>query len=66
MQLPSEFSPFIEKRGFLLSGRGGYPPPSPLSGPTTKKKLFFMRVFPKIALFFGRYSSKNTNRQTLT
>ena len=30
MQLPGEFSPFIEKKiGFLLSGRGG-PPPTPL------------------------------------
>ena len=28
MQLPGEFSPFLEKKGgFLLSGRGGYPPP---------------------------------------
>ena len=40
MQLPGEFSPFIEKSGFLLSGRGGYPPPYTLSGPTIKKKLF--------------------------
>jgi len=46
MQLPGEFSPFIEKSGFLLSGRGGGYPPYPLSGPTTKKNTFFMCVFP--------------------
>ena len=43
MQLPGEFSPFIEKSGFLLSGRGGgvYPPYT-LSGPTTKKTFFYV------------------------
>ena len=39
----------VFKDGFLLSGRGGYPPP-PLSGPTTKKNTFFMCVFPKYVL----------------
>ena len=48
MQLPGEFSPFIEKKVFfLLSGRG-ITPPHPLSGPTTKKNTFFMCVFPYI------------------
>ena len=37
MQLPGEFSPLIEKSGFLLSGRGGrVTPPYTLRGPTTK------------------------------
>ena len=47
MQLPGEFSPFIEKSGFLLSGRGGYPPPTPLVVRPLKKN-FFMCVFPKL------------------
>ena len=40
MQLPGEFSQFIEKKVFLLSGRGGggYSPYT-LSGPTTKITL---------------------------
>ena len=40
MQLPGEFSPFIEKSGFLISGRG-VTPPYILSGPTTKVNDFF-------------------------
>jgi len=43
MRLPGEFSPFIEKSGFLLSGRGVTPLP-PLSGPTTKKTTFLLCV----------------------
>ena len=39
MQLPGEFSPFIVV--------GGVTPLPPLSGPTTKKTLFFMCVFPQ-------------------
>ena len=46
MQLPGEFSPFIEKNGFLLSGRGVTPPPTPLVVRPLKKTLFFMCVFP--------------------
>ena len=47
MQLPGEFSPFIEKKVvFCLVVRGVSPLP-PLSGPTTKKNTFFMCVFPK-------------------
>ena len=43
MQPPGEFSPFIEKKVV----RRVTPPPSPLSGPTTKKTTFFMCVYPK-------------------
>ena len=40
MQLPGEFSPFVEEKNvFLLSGRG-VTPPYTLSGPITKKTLF--------------------------
>ena len=40
MQLPGEFSPFIEKSGFLVVGEGGGVTPTyTLSGPTTKKTL---------------------------
>ena len=47
MQLPGEFSQFIEKKsGFLLSGRGGVTPLPPLSGPTTKKNTFFYVCLP--------------------
>ena len=47
MQLPGEFSPFIEKKCFFLSGGGGgFTPPYTLSGPTTKENTFFMCVFP--------------------
>ena len=43
---------FIEKKVFfLLSGQRVYPPYT-LSGPTTKKTLFFMCVFPKKVDFF--------------
>ena len=41
MQLPGEFSPSMEKSGFLLSGRG-VTPPFILSGPTTKKHFFYV------------------------
>ena len=40
MQLPGEFSPFIEKSGFFAYWSGRLPPPYPLSGPTTKKPTF--------------------------
>ena len=53
MQLPGEFSPFIEKKVlFLLSGRGGVTPPYTLSGPTTKKKNFFYVCLPLWPSFF--------------
>ena len=42
MQLPGEFFPFIEKKvGFCLVV-GGVTPPYTLSGPTTKKTLFYV------------------------
>ena len=37
MQLPGEFSPFIEKKVFFCLVVGGVTPLPPLSGPTTKK-----------------------------
>ena len=46
MQLPGEFSIFRKKVVFCLVV-GGVTPLPPLSGPTTKKKTFFMCVFPK-------------------
>ena len=39
----------VFKDGFLLSGRGGYPPPLLVVRPL-KKTLFFMCVFPKYVL----------------
>ena len=51
MQLPGEFSPFIEKKWFFAQWSGGLPPPIyTLSGPTTKKTLFFMCVFPQLGV----------------
>ena len=47
MQLPGEFSPFIEKKVVFCLVVGGVTPLPPLSGPTTKKNTFFMCVFPK-------------------
>ena len=49
MQLPGEFSPFIEKKVVFCLVVGGVTPLPPLSGPTTKKNTFFMCVFPKPA-----------------
>ena len=46
MQLPGEFSPFIEKKVVFGLVVGGVTPLPPLSGPTTKKTTFFMCVFP--------------------
>ena len=46
MQLPVEFSPFIEKKRFFCLVVVGATPPYTLSGPTTKI-VFFMCVFPK-------------------
>ena len=46
MQLPGEFSPFIEKKVVFCLVVGGVTPLPPLSGPTTKKNTFFMCVFP--------------------
>ena len=46
MQLPGEFSPFIEKKVVFCLAVGGVTPLPPLSGPTTKKNTFFMCVFP--------------------
>ena len=53
MQLPGEFSLFIEgKSGFLLSGRGGgVTLPTPLVV-RPLKKLFFMCVFPYLIYLF--------------
>ena len=47
---PVNFS-IIKKSGFLLSGRGGYPSPYTLSGPTTKKITFFYLCIPLGATF---------------
>ena len=44
MQLPGEFSPFIEKKVVFCLVVGGVTPLPPLSGPTTKKKHFFLCV----------------------
>ena len=49
MQLPGEFSPFIEKKVFFFLVVEGVTPPYTLSGPTTKKNTFFMCVFSKEA-----------------
>ena len=46
MQLPCEFSPFIEIKVFFCLVVGGVTPPYTLSGPTTKNNTFFMCVFP--------------------
>ena len=46
MQLPGEFSPFIEKNVVFCLVVGGVTPPYTLSGPTTKKNTFFMCVLP--------------------
>ena len=46
MQLPGEFSPFIEKSVFLLSGRGGLPLPTPLVVRPLKKNHFFYVCLP--------------------
>ena len=40
MQLPGEFSPFIEKKVVFCLVVGGVTPPYTLSGPTTKKTTF--------------------------
>ena len=42
MQLPGEFSPFIEKKCFLLSGRGGFTLPTPLMVRPLKKHFFYV------------------------
>ena len=44
MQLPGEFSPFIDKKVVFCLVVGGVTPPAPLSGPTTKKTTFFLCV----------------------
>ena len=41
MQLPSEFSPFIEKKVVFSLVDGGVTPLPPLSGPTTKNHFFY-------------------------
>ena len=46
MQLPGEFSPFIEKKVVFCLVAGGVTPPYTLSGPTTKKKHFFYACLP--------------------
>ena len=45
MQLPGEFSPFLEKKVVFCLVVGGVTPP-PLSGPTTKKNTFFYVCLP--------------------
>ena len=44
MQLPGEFSPFIEKKSVFWLVVGGVTPPYTLSGPTTKKINIFLCV----------------------
>ena len=46
MQLPGEFSPFIEKKVLFYLVVGGVTPPYTLSGPTTKKTIFFYVCLP--------------------
>ena len=46
MQLPGEFSPFIEKKVVFCLVVGGVTPLPPLSGPTTKKTTFFYVCLP--------------------
>ena len=46
MQLPGEFSPFIEKKCFFAQWSGGLPPSPLLVVRPLKKTLFFMCVFP--------------------
>ena len=55
MQLPGEFSPFIEKKLFFCLVVGGGTPPPPLVVRTLKKNTFFMCVFPNpfFVLQFG-------------
>ena len=53
MQLPGEFSTFIEKKVVFCLVVGGVTPLPPLSGPTTKKTTFFMCVFPNSWAFFA-------------
>ena len=48
MQLPGEFSPFLEKSGFLLSGRGVTPPPALLVVRPLKKPGYQMLIFVQI------------------
>ena len=47
MQLPGEFSPFIEKKWFFAQWSRGLPPSPLLVVRPLKKTLFFMCVFPK-------------------
>jgi len=44
MQVPGEFSPFIEKKVVFCLVVGVVTSLPPLSGPTTKKTTFFMCV----------------------
>ena len=46
MQLPREFSLFIEKKVVFCLVVGGVTPLPPLSGPTTKKNIFFYVCLP--------------------
>ena len=55
MQLPGEFSPFIEKKVvfcLVVGGGWGVTPLPPLSGPTTKKTTFFYVCLPLLPPFF--------------
>ena len=58
MQLPGEFSPFIEKKEVYCLVVG-VPPPHTLSGPTTEKNTFFMCVFPKLSHLYVQVKKQN-------
>ena len=60
MQLPGEFSPFIEKKVVFCLVVGGVTPPYTLSGPTTKKTLFLCVS----SLIGGKYDQKGTKKVT--
>ena len=52
MQLPGEFSPFIEKKVVFCLVVGGVTHPPLLVVRPLKKPLFFMCVFPNYVMFF--------------
>ena len=63
MQLPGEFSPFIEKKVvFCLVVGGGLPLPTPLVVRPLKKSTFFMCVFPYRHHPLLNHGTRNTYR----
>ena len=62
MQLPCEFSPFIEKKVVFCLVVGERYPPSPLSGPTTKKTLFYVCLPLRIRRVWGGGDLQNEEK----